>query len=110
MTKGNVLRVLVIVFAPFIFRPCANVPYSSQPLAIPLCHYFLFWQSSLVLYCLYGVCTMATGLLCHYVYRAQYVRGERFFHLLTCCTRYATDICYYGSFAYSLACCVMEGE
>ena len=43
----------------------------------------------LALYCLYGLHTMATSLLCHYVYRAQNVRGERssrFFRLLTCCT------------------------
>ena len=37
---------LVIVLAPFIFGPCADVPYGSQPLATPLCHYSLFWQSS----------------------------------------------------------------
>ena len=43
----------------------------------------------LALYCLYGLYTMVTSLLYHYVYRAQNVRGERssrFFRLLTCCT------------------------
>ena len=40
------------------------------------------------LYCLYSLRTMATSLLCRFVYRVRHVRGEgssRFFRLLTCC-------------------------